>query len=184
MRAGAMVWMVLGVAGAACPGQDQKPQPQRTQVAGSVFRRSFPEASAAFSEQTTGNTRSVIIRVTNRPDTCEAVHDPSDVMDPSLLVTITPDQTGKYPVVDPANPPPAQYASATLLTYTDLPDGGVPDGGDAGLQPVLLHATAGEVEVTDYVPGEDGVLNASVVLVFGDAGYVGKLGATGCDRVR
>ncbi|MBI5496865.1 MAG: hypothetical protein HY904_17760 [Deltaproteobacteria bacterium] len=165
---------------------DGHPPPQQTSINGAVYHRVLNPASAAFSLDE-GPPRGLLVRISTREDTCAAAADPSDGMDPNLIISLTPDQTGTFPILPPnVSTVPARYATATLFTYTDMPDGGPPDGGDAGLRPVVRNAIGGEVEVTDFDPDPDqGRLNARIVLFFADdAGYAGQVGAFPCERVR
>ncbi len=172
-------------AAAGCTALLPKPDPQRTSVNGTVVGRSFPGATAAFA-QDPGPPRSIVVRVALRPDTCVAANDPSDPMDPNVLITITPDQEGSFPVLAPGMAGTAtRYATATLFTYTGMPDGGVAEGADAGLRPVVVSAVGGTVEVKALDFASDGRLNADVTLQFeNNEGLVGQLGAFPCDRVK
>jgi hypothetical protein len=174
--------VVTGVA-AGCTQNAKKP-PQKTSLNGTVFNRNFEGATAAFAQEP-GPPRGILIRVSNRSDTCLAASDPSDPLDPSILISIVPDQEGNYAIAANGTSTGERFATATLYTYTDLPDGGVPEGTDAGLRPVLKTATGGYVNVTALDPAaDDGRLNAELVLLFGDGGFVGQVGAYPCDRVR
>ena len=173
--------ILAGAALLACAPSTPKPAPQRTLLSGAVAARTFEGASAAFSVED-GPPRGIVVRVTTRPDTCEAAADPSDAMDPSLLIALVPDQAGTFDIVAPGAAAGARYATATLFTFADVPDGGVP--ADAGPARVTRGATGGTVVVRAYDPSEGGRLDADVVLQFGDAGYVGPVGASPCARVR
>jgi hypothetical protein len=176
------LWLTGGVLlalGAGCTPPALETPPQTTTLNGTVYGRAFDTATAAFAEDQVGVNRAVVVRVARRADTCAASNDPSDNLDPSILLSITPPEKGTFAIGTGASD---RYASATLLTFTDPPDGGFSP--DAGARPVVVNATGGQVEITEYEPGVDGKLNANVVLQFGSEGYVGQVGAYGCDRVK
>lgn len=181
------ILMTCGLCGAAdCAQLLPKPDPQKTSINGSVQGRSFPNATAAFA-QDPGPPRSLLVRVTLKSDSCEASQDPSDPLDPNVLITITPDQEGTFEVKEPGTAGTAnRYATATMFTYTGMPDGGVPEGQDAGLRPVVVSAIGGTVEVKALdLDAQDGRLNADVTLLFeNNEGLVGQVGAYPCDRVK
>lgn len=173
-----------------CAPTPPKPPPQATQLNGHVFNRAFGESRAGFHE--TGNPPSAVIRVMEladipRDDACEGATDPSAILDPTLLLSITPSEPGTYPVIVTTDRfdggPPARFATAQLFTFEDIPDGGLPDGQVP--RPVVRNAVGGEVKVTALDPEEGGRLNADVILEFPDGeAYSGKIGAVPCDSVQ
>ena len=89
----------------------------------------------------------------------------------------------------------ADYAALSIFAdggrlerfiYTGMPDGGVPEGQDAGLRPVVVSAIGGTVEVKALdLDAQEGRLNADVTLLFeNNEGLVGQVGAYPCDRVK
>lgn len=175
MSVGVWVCVVAGGGVGGCTGTGGPP-PQDTRLHGQLFGRTFgPGASAAFLERS-APLRSVVVTVANRSNTCDATRDPTDVVDPRLVLAVSPDQTGNFQVGPGAGD---RFATATLFTYEDM-DGGLPDG--ASPVPVVFSATGGEINVQDYVPGDKGVFNADVILIFGDdGGFAGTVGAVGCN---
>lgn len=175
-----------------CTPTAPKPEPQDTQLNGKVYNRSFADSRAAFA--TRGNPPAAVIRVLERADmirdeACSASTDPGITLDPTLLLSVFPAETGTFPVISTTNPDAGgstRYATATLYTFTDLPDGGgFDDAGDAGLRPVVRQAIGGEVKITALDPSEEGRLNATVLLEFSDGeAFSGEIGAVFCDAVQ
>jgi hypothetical protein len=135
------------------------PVADKTEVNGSPFGADFSGSHATHKVVPEGAIQSTVVRIAPRPDVCEALLDPTDNVDPSLVIVIkgTQVQETPYQVVGLDYVPPAggggePVATVTLVRFTSACDGGSEDAGIACA--ASSSATGGKVTLQKLVEGE------------------------------
>ncbi|MFH1810141.1 MAG: hypothetical protein ABIJ09_15450 [Pseudomonadota bacterium] len=179
--------------GAACPLFDTGSSAGLTRVDGTPYGVGFEGASAGHKIEHSGATALTVVRIAPRSDLCEAVLDPIDTVDPSLVITINGTQVQDYQVVglDYAGPPgggrPPPTATVTLQTFEHCSTGPGLDAGteDAGPQCAVNRAAhSGLVQLEALEEGGRAKGNFSVEFPEGGGAASGVFDAPTCIQIR
>lgn len=180
----AVCWLA---AAANCP-VNGAPVANKTEVNGAPFGADFSGSHATHKVVPEGAIESTVVRIAPRPDVCEALLDPTDNVDPSLVIVIkgtqvqeTPYQVVGLDYVPPAGGGATPVATVTLVRFTSACDGG---SEDAGVQCASnVSATSGEITLQKL---EEGVLATGLFKAdFPGGGTVeGMFSAPVCSTIR
>jgi hypothetical protein len=185
--------LVLASGGSACPLLDPGQGSGSAQVEGAPYGVGFEGASAGHKFETSGASPFIVVRIAPRPDVCEAVMDPVDTVDPSLVLTLSGAQAQSYQVVglDYAGPPgggaPPPTATVVLQTREHCEVPSVLDAGveDAGPQCAVNRAAhSGQVVLESVAEGGRATGTFAVEFPEGGGSVSGFFDAPTCLQIR